>query len=236
MRDKQLYFDDKSDEADSPLYNYLPEDPSVVIGSVKALVCRHHSVEQALAGVETAQALDQPSVPWNECLQFLIHSAVDCETGRIVRWDYCVPNISQSGWNLSLQSLPCPCIRWLNIDRVMTTYKTELTFSSLTFLLKAGTNFYRKRLELTWPAGIFPTPWWAGGRRVHLNELIIYFCVLGQSFHNHSFSPHIFLLNQPTPCFKLLNLDRFPPLSQVREINHSNYGFIINIYHTVWST
>ena len=66
MRDKQLYFDDKSDEADRQnrllVYNYSPEDPSVVIGSVKALVCRHHSVEQALAGVEAAQALHQPSV------------------------------------------------------------------------------------------------------------------------------------------------------------------------------
>ena len=37
----------------------------------------------------------------------------------------------------------------LNIDRVMTTYKTELTFSVLTFLLKAKTDFYRKKLETT---------------------------------------------------------------------------------------
>ena len=68
MRDKKLYFDDKSDQADRQtdrlvMYNYLPEDPGVVITSVKALVGRHHSVEQTLAGVEAAQALDQPPVP-----------------------------------------------------------------------------------------------------------------------------------------------------------------------------
>ena len=43
--------------------NYSPEDPRIIIAGLEALVSRHYSVEQTLAGVETAQALDQPSVP-----------------------------------------------------------------------------------------------------------------------------------------------------------------------------
>ena len=67
------------------MYHYLPEDPGVVISGVKALVCWDYSVEKALAGVETTQTLDQPSVPWNKCLQVKILSAVR-------RDYYCVPN------------------------------------------------------------------------------------------------------------------------------------------------
>ena len=39
-----------------------PEDAGVVILRVEALVGGDHAVEQPLAGVEAAQALDQPSV------------------------------------------------------------------------------------------------------------------------------------------------------------------------------
>ena len=43
-----------------------PEYPGVVVLGVEALVGRHHPVEEALAGVEAAQALHQPPVTWGQ--------------------------------------------------------------------------------------------------------------------------------------------------------------------------
>ena len=129
-------------------------------------------------------------------------------------------------------------VRWLelsqlNIDRVMTTYKTELTFSTLTFRLAAETNFYRKRLELTWPAGSLQTPcraaWLVVEAVVHFNELIISFCgyfpvnrwmPAVNSFSHPSFWPqtvqhptHFRLWNPDKEVTSLLSSEGYRPLS-----------------------
>ena len=59
---RQICFDDRAQFAKIDI---IPENATVVILSVEALVCRDDSVEQTLAGVETAQTLDQPPVTWD---------------------------------------------------------------------------------------------------------------------------------------------------------------------------
>lgn len=59
---RQICFDDRAQFAKIDI---IPENATVVILSVEALVRRDDSVEQSLAGVETAQTLDQPPVTCN---------------------------------------------------------------------------------------------------------------------------------------------------------------------------
>ena len=59
---RQICFDDRAQFAKIDI---IPENATVVILSVEALVRRDDSVEQTLAGVETAQTLDQPPVTCN---------------------------------------------------------------------------------------------------------------------------------------------------------------------------
>ena len=59
---RQICFDDRAQFAKIDI---IPENATVVILSMEALVCRDDSVEQTLAGVETAQTLDQPPVTWD---------------------------------------------------------------------------------------------------------------------------------------------------------------------------